>query len=60
MCLEVKSDYQMSSWLKSIFRDEFRVFGASRYPSRILLGPFRGSGDMLPRKILKLEPLRFG
>ena len=43
MCLEVKSDYQKSLWFKSLFR---------------VLGPFKGSGGMLPWNILKMEPLR--
>ena len=34
------------------------VFGASRYPIKIILGPSMGSGGMLPQKILKMEPLR--
>ena len=50
MCLEVKSDYQKSSWLKSLFHETNLGF--------CLLGPFKGSGDMLPRKNLKMEPLR--
>ena len=39
-------------------RDEFRVFGASRYPSKMFWGPSRGSGGMFPQKSLKMEPLR--
>ena len=35
------------------------ALGASRYPIKIFLGPSRGSGGMLPQKILKMEPLRF-
>ena len=66
MCLKVQSDYQKSSWLKSLFRgslstrpcDELRFFGASRYPRKTFLGPSRGFGGMLARKILKMEPLR--
>ena len=48
MCLEVKSDYQKSSWFKSLFHEtNLRGFG-----------PFQGVPGMLPRKILKVEPLR--
>ena len=34
-------------------------FGGSRYPIEIFLGPSKGSGSMLPQKILKMESLRF-
>ena len=43
---------------EKLFRNEFRVFGASRYPRKHFLEPSRGSGGMLPRKILKMEFLR--
>ena len=33
------------------------VFVASKYPLKFF-GTFQGGGGMLPRKILKMEPLR--
>ena len=37
---------------KKRFIDRFKI------PQKIVLGPSRGSGGMLPWKILKMEPLR--
>ena len=48
MFLEVKSDYQKSSWFKRLFHETNLGFG----------GLSRGLGGMLPQKILKMEPLR--
>ena len=74
MCLEVKNDYQKSSWLKSLswaiyvlgpIADFFMQ--AFQNPSKKfraaqrrqkLFGPSGRSGGILPQESLKMEPLR--
>ena len=50
MCVEVKSDYQKSSWLKSLFRAVYAqghettlgFLGLQDTPEKMFLGPSRG------------------
>ena len=61
MCLEVKIDYQKSSWLKVYLGQCHETnlgFWGLQDTAEFLGGPSRGSWDMLPQKILKMEPLR--
>ena len=65
MSVEVESDYQKSSWLKSLFRAvkvqgheaNLGFWGLQNTPQK-LFWDFSGSPGMLPWKILKMEPLR--